>query len=134
MTSNSFETTDVDFSVDVELKKPSKALFILGVLSVLLGIFVGFIGISSTDSASNFQEYLFGFSGYILSAIIPIILLQVITLSDKKAISNIQDEPYDIFAGQTNKNRFLKVVLVGLISAALSIWVFLQPIAELAAT
>ena len=47
-----------------------------------------------------------------------------------EALDQNHDQPYDVYAGTKNQTRFLKVVLVGLISAALSIWVFFLPIAE----
>jgi hypothetical protein len=65
-----------------------------------------------------------------LTALIPIVLLQVIRHSHTSSLHKNQDEPYDIYAGTIHQNRFLKVVLAGLISAALSIWVFFLPIAE----
>lgn len=115
---------------DVSLKKPSKILFYFGVLSVLAGTFIGILGIVSAKTATNAREYLLGLTGYVLTALIPIVLLQVIRHSHSKALHNNHDAPYDIYAGTLNQNRFLKVVLAGLISAALSIWVFFLPIAE----
>jgi hypothetical protein len=40
------------------------------------------------------------------------------------------DEPYDIYAGQQLQSRFLKVVVLGLACASLSITVFFWPIAQ----
>jgi hypothetical protein len=121
-------------SFDTPLKKPSKVLFYLGVLSVLAGTCIGIFGIISAETATNSREYLLGLTGYLLTALMPIVFLQVIRHSHTKALHNNHDEPYDIYAGTLNQNRFLKVVLAGLISAALSIWVFFLPIAEIFAS
>jgi hypothetical protein len=66
----------------------------------------------------------------VLTALLPIILLQIILVKHTSAIAHNQDEPYDSYAGEQMQNKFRKVVLVGLISAGLSIWVFFLPIAE----
>ena len=115
---------------DIPLKKPSTVLFFLGVFSVIAGTCVGVFGIISAETATNSREYLLGLTGYVLTALIPIVLLQVIRHSHTSSIHKNQDEPYDIYAGTNHQNRFLKIVLAGLISAALSIWVFFLPIAE----
>jgi hypothetical protein len=118
------------FDADYVLKKPPVILFVLGILSVLLGISAGLYGILTKENASNSQEYLVGFVGYLLCAVIPIVLLQIIRNSHRKALEQNHDQPYDVYAGTQNQTRFLKVVLVGLICASLSIWVFFLPIAE----
>jgi hypothetical protein len=115
---------------DVPLKKPSKVLFYLGVLSVLAGTCIGVFGIISSKTATNSREYFLGLTGYVLTALLPIVLLQVIRHSHTTSLHKNQEKPYDIYAGIIHQNRFLKVVLAGLISAALSIWVFFLPIAE----
>ena len=124
-----------DFSEDAvsfggALKKPSAFMFFLGLFSVIAGTCVGVLGILTAKTATNSGEYLLGLTGYVLTALIPIILLQVIRHSHTSALHKNQEEPYDSYAGTIHQNRFLKVVLVGLISAALSIWVFFLPIAE----
>ncbi len=115
---------------DPQLKKPSAFMFFLGLFSVVVGTCVGILGIVTSKTATNSREYLLGLTGYVLTALIPIVLLQVIRHSHTSSLHKNQDEPYDIYAGTIHLNRFLKVVLAGLISAALSIWVFFLPIAE----
>jgi len=124
------DSNDDFVGVDIALKKPPVILFFLGIFSVLFGTAVGLYGVLSRNRASNSQEYLIGLTGYLLTAVVPILFLQIIRHSHQKALEKNQDAPYDIYAGAQNQNRFLKVVLVGLISAALSIWVFFLPIAE----
>jgi hypothetical protein len=46
------------------------------------------------------------------------------------ALALNQEEPYDSYAGEQMQGKFRKVVLAGLVSAGLSIWVFFLPIAE----
>jgi hypothetical protein len=124
------DSSDDYVGMDMVLKKPPVILFFLGVFSVLFGTVAGLYGVLSKNTASNSQEYLIGLTGYLLTAVVPIVFLQVIRHSHQKALEKNHDEPYDIYAGAQNQTRFLKVVLVGLISAALSIWVFFLPIAE----
>lgn len=124
------DSADDVVNFDPSLKKPSKVLFYLGVLSVLAGTCIGIFGIITAATATNSREYLIGLTGYVLTALIPIVLLQVIRHSHTSSLHNNRVEPYDIYAGTLNQNRFLKIVLAGLISAALSIWVFFLPIAE----
>jgi hypothetical protein len=116
--------------LDGALKRPPLTLFYLGLASVLLGILIGGYGIATASSASNAEELVIGGVGYLLTALIPIILLQIIRSRHAHALAANQDEPYDIYAGGQMQSRYLKVVLVGLIGAALPIWVFFLPIAE----
>jgi hypothetical protein len=125
-----FSSDDGFYGSDGPPKQPPKILFVVGLLSVLLGTLIGAYGIFSAGTASNSQQYLLGFSGYLLTALFPIIVLQLILTKHTKALALNQDEPYDSFAGALMQSKFRKVVLVGLISAALSIWVFFLPIAE----
>lgn len=130
MSDSSF-SLDTDFyGSDVPLKHPPKFLFVTGLLSVLLGTLIGVYGIVSASTASNSQQYLVGVSGYVLTAFLPILCLQIILMKHTSAIALNQDEPYDSYAGEQMQNKFRKVVLLGLISAGLSIWVFFLPIAE----
>ena len=69
-----------------------------------------------------------------MTAVIPIILLQIIRHRHHAYLEKNQDEPYDIYAGNILVERYLKIVLFGLIAAAPCIWVFFQPIAELFAS
>jgi hypothetical protein len=116
--------------LDGELLKPPTLLFYIGLISVITGIAIGAYGIFSSGSASNIQEEIIGIVGYLLTALIPIVLLQVIRSKHAKAVAGNQDQPYDIYAGGELQSRYLKVVFLGLLGAALPIWVFFLPIAE----
>ncbi len=113
-----------------ELRKPTYLIFYAGLASVLIGILIGTYGIITASSASNAEERIIGGVGYLLTAFIPIVLLQIIRSKHANALAANQDEPYDIYAGGQMQSRYLKVVLLGLIGAALPIWVFFLPIAE----
>ena len=130
MKADFMDSSDDYVGMDMVLKKPPTILYFLGITSVLLGTVAGIFGVLSKNTASNSQEYLIGLTGYLLTAVVPIVFLQVIRHSHQKALDQNHDQPYDVYAGTKNQTRFLKVVLVGLISAALSIWVFFLPIAE----
>jgi hypothetical protein len=95
-----------------------------------LGTLVGAYGIVSANTASNSQQYLVGAAGYLLTAFLPIIVLQIILIKHTSALALNQEEPYDSYAGEQMQSKFRKIVLIGLITAGLSIWVFFLPIAE----
>ena len=122
------DSADDVVNFDPSLKKPSKVLFYLGVLSVIAGTCVGVLGMltAKTDSSQS----LFGILGYFFTALFPIVLLQIMRNRHTKSVQKNEEEAYDIYAGMLSEARFKKVVFLGLVSAALSIWVFLQPIAE----
>jgi hypothetical protein len=111
-------------------KQPPKILFVVGLLSVLLGTLIGAYGIFSAGTASNSKQYLTGFFGYVLTALLPIIVLQIIVMTHKRDFANNQKIAYDDYSGLKMQKKFKKVVLIGLITAGLSIWVFFLPIAE----
>lgn len=113
-----------------QLQKPPYLLFYIGLSSVVIGILIGLYGILTSSSASNAEETIIGIVGYVLTALVPIVLLQIIRARHASALASNQDEPYDIYAGGQMSSRYLKVVLLGLIGAALPIWVFFLPIAE----
>jgi len=115
---------------DTPWKKPPTILLYLGIVSVVAGLGLGIFGIISISGSSSSQQYIFGGIGYVLTALIPIIFLQIIRQSHNSALAANEEEPYDIYAGQQLQSKFLKVVLFGLISAACSIVVFFWPIAE----
>jgi hypothetical protein len=127
---DTFSSDDDFFSSNTPPKQPPKILFVIGLVSVLLGTLVGVYGIISAGTASNSKEYLIGVAGYLLTALIPIIVLQIILTRHTSALALNQEEPYDSYAGEQMQGKFRKVVLVGLISAGFSIWVFFLPIAE----
>ena len=125
-----FSSDDGFYGSDTPLKHPPKILFVIGLLSVLFGTLVGAYGIFSSETASNSQQFLTGSAGYLLTALFPIIILQIILTRHTSALALNQEEPYDSYAGEQMQSKFRKVVFAGLISAGLSIWVFFLPIAE----
>ena len=130
MSASTFSSDDGYYGSGVPLKHPPKILFVVGLLSVLLGTLIGAYGIYSAETASNSQQYLVGFAGYLLTALFPIIILQLILMMHTNALAQNEEKPYDSYAGELMQKKFRKVVLAGLISAGLSIWVFFLPIAE----
>lgn len=130
MSADSFSLDDDYFGNDIPLKRPPTILLISGILSVFSGTCVGVYGIVTAATASNAKEYLLGLSGYFLTALFPIVLLQIVLMKHTSALALNQEEPYDSYAGQQLQAKLRKVVLFGLISAGLSIWVFFLPIAE----
>jgi len=130
LSASTFPSDDVVYASNTPPKQPPKILFVVGSLSVLLGTLVGAYGILSAETASNSKQYLVGFSGYLLTALLPIIVLQIIVTSHKRDFANNQVQAYDDYSGLKMQKKFKKVVLMGLISAVLSIWVFFLPIAE----
>jgi hypothetical protein len=127
---NAFSSDDDFYGSDTPLKHPPRILFIVGLLSVVLGTLVGVYGIVSSETASNSQQYLVGIMGYLFTALFPIIILQMILSRHTKALALNQEQPYDSYAGGKMQGKFRKVVFAGLITAGLSIWVFFLPIAE----
>lgn len=134
LSSKAFDLDDGFSGSDQPLKRPPTILFVLGLLSVIGGILVGAYGIAFADNSTNSKQYIIGLVGYLLTAFTPIVFLQLIRSRHSAALAVNQDEPYDSYAGQRLEKRFLKVVLAGLISAGLSIYVFFLPIAEKFAT
>jgi hypothetical protein len=123
---------DEDFYGDDQpLKKPSKLFLLSSFISIVIGFAVGIYGTISTSSFTVAQDYAYGFLGYALTALLPIVLLQIFKIKHKSALANNHEEPYDIYAGSDIEKKFLKLVMIGLISAGFSIWVFLQPIAKI---
>ena len=134
MSASAFSSDNLVYPRDVPPKQPPKILFVVGLLSVLLGTLIGGYGIFSAGTSSNSRQYLLGFFGYVLTALIPIIVLQILVMTHKKDLANNKTIQYDDFKGLKNQDNFKKVVLSGLISAVLSIFIFFLPIAERFAT
>lgn len=130
LSATDFSSDDGFYGSGAPLKHPPKILFVIGFLSVLSGTFIGAYGIFSSETASNSQQFLVGSAGYLLTALFPIIILQIILMRHTSALALNQEEPYDSYAGEQMQGKFRKVVLAGLVSAGLSIWVFFLPIAE----
>ena len=126
-----FSSDDAFYGSDAPpTKQPPKILFVVGLLSVVFGTLVGAYGVFASKTASNSQQFLTGSAGYFLTALFPIVILQIILARHTSALALNQEEPYDSYAGQKMQSKFRKVVFAGLISAALSIYVFFLPIAE----
>jgi hypothetical protein len=134
LSASAFSSDNLVYPRDVPPKQPPKILFVVGLLSVLLGTLIGGYGIFSAGTSSNSRQYLLGFFGYVLTALIPIIVLQILVMTHKKDLANNKTIQYDDYSGLKMQNRFKKVVLSGLISAVLSIYIFFLPIAERFAT
>ena len=129
MSSDSLTYDDDTFGSDAPWKKPPTIFLYIGMASVVSGLALGVYGLIRSGASSS-QQHLFGAIGYVLTALLPIILLQLIRQAHASALAVNEDEPYDIYAGQQLQSKFLKLVLVGLISAAFSIVVFFLPFAE----
>ena len=130
MSSDSLSFDDDYIGSDTPWKKPPTILLYLGIASVVVGLGIGIFGIVSISGSSSTQQYLFGSIGYLLTALVPIVFLQIIRSRHSAALAVNQDEPYDSYAGYRLEKRYLKVVFIGLISAGLSIYVLFLPIAE----
>ena len=132
MKSDSFLTDDDFGDENPNPKKPPTYLLFVGLLSILVGLTVGIYGFQiSKTGAVNSQQYALGGVGYLFTIVIPLILLQVIHSKHDSARRQNEGGNYDFLAGnKLTKNFRSKVIPIGIISAALPIWVFLSPIAE----
>lgn len=129
MSSDSLTYDDDSLGSDAPWKKPPTIFLYIGMASVVSGLALGVYGLIRSGASSS-QQHFFGAIGYVLTALLPIILLQLIRQAHASALAVNEDEPYDIYAGQQLQSKFLKLVLIGLISAAFSIVVFFLPFAE----
>jgi hypothetical protein len=129
MSSDSLTYDDDSYGSDAPWKKPPTIFLYIGMASVVSGLALGVYGLIRSGASSS-QQHLFGAIGYVLTALLPIILLQLIRQAHASALAVNEDEPYDIYAGQQLQSKFLKLVLIGLMSAAFSIVVFFLPFAE----
>ena len=116
------------YGSDAPLKKPPKYLFYIGITSIALGFLLGIYGLKSADT--NAKQFTFGLAGYIFTAVLPLLLFAISQKRHKADTSNNHDAPYDVYDGTVLQNRFRKLLLVGLVTAALPIWIFFTPIAE----
>jgi cadmium resistance protein CadD (predicted permease) len=109
----------------------------LGLLSVLIGTFLGVYGLLNRNLATASQQSLIGAVGYVLTVIVPIALLQLTRMRHDSALKVDKDNneikflPYEVHAEwEKRKSRLLKIAAFGLASAAMSITVFFWPIAQ----
>jgi hypothetical protein len=109
----------------------------LGLLSVLIGTFLGVYGLLNRNLSTASQQSLIGSVGYVLTVIVPIALLQITRMGHDSALKVDKDNneieflPYKVDAKwQKKKSNALKIAGLGLASAALSITVFFWPIAQ----
>lgn len=130
---SNFDSEYQTFDFDATLKNPPKVLFFTAVTSITFGLSIGAIslyGVNTAKIATDRAEYFLGLIGYLLCAVIPIVLFQIYTNQHTYLTKNNREIPYDNYAGLRIQNIFKKVLAIGLLAAALSVWVFLQPIAE----
>lgn len=118
-------------------KHAPKIIDVLGLLSVLLGTFLGVYGILNRNLSTASQQSLIGAVGYVLTVIVPIALLQITWMRHDSALKVDKDNneieflPNKVHAEwQKRKSNQLKIAALGLASAALSITVFFWPIAQ----
>lgn len=116
--------------VEGQERKPSGLFQALGIFSVTSGFLLGLYGFLTQDGSTSGQQYLVGAVGYLLSAVFPIILLQLSWGKHISSVSNNQNSPYDIHAGEEQQTLCRRITLFGLIVAALPIYIFFLPIAE----
>jgi hypothetical protein len=129
---------DPDIIVDLSnFRHAPKMVDALGLLSVLLGTFLGVYGILNRNLSTASQQSLIGSVGYVLTVIVPIALLQITRMGHDSALKVDKDNneieylPYVLHAKwQKKKSNALKIAGFGLASAALSITVFFWPIAQ----
>ena len=129
---------DSDQSVDhSNFKHAPKIIDVLGLLSVLLGTFLGVYGLLNRNLSTSSQQSLIGSVGYVLTVIVPIALLQITRMGHDSALKVDKDNneieflPNKVHAEwQKRKSNQLKIAAFGLASAALSITVFFWPIAQ----
>ena len=118
-------------------KHAPKIIDALGLLSVLLGAFLGIYGILNRNLATASEQSLIGAVGYVLTVIVPIALLQLIRMLHASALkvdkenNEIEVLPYPVHDKWVRlQSRLLKVVALGFVCAFFSITVFFWPIAQ----
>ena len=129
--SNDSLTFDEGFSGFDEspLKPPTFFLYIVWA-SVALGALIGIYGIVRPSGLSNAQQYLIGAIGYVLTAIMPIVFLQISRSKHEASKANYKERSYDFYGGEKLQKAMLRSVAVGLASAFAPIWIFFSPLAE----
>lgn len=115
---------------DEKLKRPPKILTYFGLLSVLIGALIGVYGVMNLSGSTTSTQIILGSLGYFFTAFLPIVILQIVRSKHAAALRENKDIPYDIYAGIQQRSRSLKIVAVGLLVAALPIYVLFLPLAE----
>lgn len=110
--------------------KPPVLYFYLVLASVSVGASIGIYGIVRPTGLSNAQQYLIGGIGYILTALLPIVLLQITRSKHDAAKANYKERSYDFYGGERLQKLMLRSVALGLICAFAPIWIFFSPLAE----
>lgn len=135
MSSDLFDSTGDFGGFDGPPRQPPKILTVLGLSSVFCGLLVGIYGVrESLAGSTNTSQVILGGIGYLLTAIIPIVLLQIVRTKHSSALSNNKEVAYDIYAGMKQQTFFLKIVALGLLVTVLPIFTLFLPIAEKFAT
>ena len=129
--SNDSLTFDEGFSGfdETPLKPPTFFLYIVWA-SVALGALIGIYGVVRPSGLSNAQQYLIGGIGYVLTAILPIVILQISRSKHDAAKANYKDRSYDFYSGDKLQKAMLRSVAAGLVCAFAPIWIFFSPLAE----
>jgi hypothetical protein len=110
--------------------KPPTQFFYLSSASILTGLIIGVFGIIRTDGLSSTQQFIIGGVGYVLTALLPIVFLQISRSKHDDAKANYKERPYDFYGGDKLQRLMLKTTAAGLAVAILPIWIFFSPIAE----
>jgi hypothetical protein len=110
--------------------KPPTYFFYLSAASILTGLIIGVFGIIRTDGLSSTQQFVIGGVGYVLTALLPIVFLQISRSKHDDAKANYKERPYDFYGGDKLQRLMLKTTAAGLAVAILPIWIFFSPIAE----
>ena len=124
--SSSFHNDSGSWGSSTVLQPPKFALP-AALASILVGVAIGVFGI--LQSTANSQKTIFGIIGYLLCIIIPIALLQL-TVSDHSKKLREHPEEYNSYGGLELQGKMRKIVLLGLIAAAIPLFLFTTPIAE----
>ena len=129
--SNDSLTLDEPFGgFDETPLKPPTFFFYIVLASVSIGAAIGVYGMVRPSGLSNTQQYLIGGIGYILTALLPIALLQITRSKHDAAKANYKDRSYDFYGGERLQKLMLRSVALGLICAFAPIWIFFSPLAE----
>lgn len=110
--------------------KPPTFYFYLVATSISIGALIGIYGMVKPSGLSNTQQYLIGGFGYVLTALLPIVFLQITRSQHDAAKANYKNRSYDFYGGEKLQKKMLRSVAAGLICAFAPIWIFFSPLAE----